>query len=105
MIYGGQNPPKFFWFPPLTRAHCLRHCVRTLLLPIGARMKQSSATQHRCISFDRVGFSVAEVGVLLGICDQSVYNLINGGKLKSYKVGRRRIIPADEVNRLQREAA
>lgn len=42
-------------------------------------------------------FSVNEVMTALDLSRQEVYNQINAGKLRSFKVGRRRLIPCDAV--------
>ena len=40
----------------------------------------------------KVGYSINEVCKMTGLCRQSVYNQINSGHLRSYKVGKRRLI-------------
>lgn len=40
-------------------------------------------------------FSVDEFAYLNGVCRQTVYSLINNGKLRSYKIGARRLISAE----------
>lgn len=45
----------------------------------------------------KAAFNVEEVMDSLGLSRQSVYNEINAGRLRSFKLGRRRLIPADAV--------
>ena len=53
---------------------------------------------------NRAGYSIREFSAAYGVCLQTTYNLINAGRIKSFKIGRRRIIPASEIDRLQDEA-
>jgi excisionase family DNA binding protein len=57
----------------------------------------------------KVGLSVPEVMEATGLSRQSIYNEINDGRLRTFKVGRRRLVsPAaleDWVAALEREAA
>lgn len=38
------------------------------------------------------GFSIEDVAVMYGLSRQKVYDEVNAGRLKSFKVGKRRII-------------
>ncbi len=38
----------------------------------------------------KVGYSIADVCKILGVCRDTVYREINSGKLKTFKVGARR---------------
>lgn len=40
----------------------------------------------------KIGHSIGEVAELTGLCRQTLYNEINNGALRSFKVGRRRLI-------------
>jgi excisionase family DNA binding protein len=40
----------------------------------------------------KIGYSVADVCKMTGLCRQSIYNQINSGHLRSFKVGKRRLI-------------
>lgn len=40
----------------------------------------------------KVGYSINEVCNMTGLCRQTVYNQINSGQLRSFKVGKRRLI-------------
>ena len=45
-------------------------------------------------------YSVLGAAKQLTLSRATVYNLINAGKLRSVQIGRRRIIPASEIDRL-----
>ena len=49
--------------------------------------------------------TVEEVGERLKISKSLVYKAINDGKLKSIRIGKRRLVPASEVQRLIESAA
>jgi excisionase family DNA binding protein len=49
---------------------------------------------------ERIAYSPAEVAVALGVTRAHVQNLIARGELPSFKLGARRLIPADVVHRL-----
>jgi excisionase family DNA binding protein len=48
----------------------------------------------------RYAYSLDEAGESLGMSRPGVYGLIRAGKLKTLKLGRRRLVPADELRRL-----
>ena len=52
--------------------------------------------------FSRSG-SIKEVANENGVCVRTIYNAIAAGKLRSVKIGNRRLIPPDERTRLQQE--
>jgi excisionase family DNA binding protein len=58
---------------------------------------------------DKFGYSISEVMTALGLSKQTVYNIINDGTLKSFKVGRRRLVSPqalqDMVAKLEKRAA
>ena len=59
-------------------------------------------TKHKKTEYEqyshRLAFGVKETAHTLGIGMNSVYNLINGGLLPSFKVGTRRLVSAEAVN-------
>jgi excisionase family DNA binding protein len=48
-------------------------------------------------SFSRLAYSLAEGEALSGLSRSSLYRLIAAGKLKTVQRGRRRLIPAQEL--------
>jgi excisionase family DNA binding protein len=48
-------------------------------------------------SFPRLAYSISEVTVLSGLSASSVYRLIAAKKLRVVKVGRRTLVPSDEL--------
>lgn len=55
----------------------------------------------------KIGYSIAEICTILGVCRDTVYNEINAGRLKTFKVGpRRRFVSQDALQDYvkQREA-
>jgi excisionase family DNA binding protein len=54
---------------------------------------------------DKRALQVNEVVAAYGISRSTIYNLINGGKLRTIKVGKRRLIPADAAEALLNEGA
>ena len=48
----------------------------------------------------RIAYSVAEACGLIGISRSKLYQLIASGELGSKKIGRRRLIPAKDLDRL-----
>lgn len=51
---------------------------------------------------DKLAYSPAEVAKILGIGRTTVYILIDQGRFKPVKVGRRTLIPANDLNDLLR---
>ena len=59
----------------------------------------SNATEHACLTL-----TVTEAAQLLGIGRNSAYDLVRSGRLRSIRMGRRLIIPRQEIeNFLERE--
>ena len=48
----------------------------------------------------KLAFSVQEVAAALGLSASSIWKWISLGQLRAIKVGRRTLIPADELNRI-----
>lgn len=46
---------------------------------------------------EKLGYSIEEAGQAMGIGRTTVYELLGSGELNSIKVGRRRIILADDI--------
>lgn len=51
-------------------------------------------------SLDRLAYSVTEVTEITGLGRTTIYRLINEQRLQSVKVGRRRLIKADDLSSL-----
>ncbi len=55
---------------------------------------------------ERILYPINEARRLLGgVCRATLYKLIDDGELRTVRLGRRRLVPADEINRLAQEAA
>ena len=52
----------------------------------------------------RLAYPIAESAHLLGISPRGVYRLIDAGELRTVTLGRRRLVPADELTRITRPA-
>ena len=52
----------------------------------------------------RLAYPIPESAHLLGISPRGVYRLIDAGELRTVTLGRRRLVPADELARLTRPA-
>jgi excisionase family DNA binding protein len=50
--------------------------------------------------FERMGYSPEEAAKVVGLSRGGIYNLMASGKLRSVKIGRRRIIPASALAEL-----
>ena len=48
----------------------------------------------------RAAYPILEAAFLLGISRSGLYNLIDNGAIRRVKLGRRSLIPADEIDRL-----
>ncbi len=48
---------------------------------------------------EKLCFSIDDFALINGICRQSVYNEINAKRLRTKKVGKRRLIPREEADR------
>jgi excisionase family DNA binding protein len=77
-------------------ANTLAHLLAEAILKAMAE-KQTSNNQVRSPLVNEKGeklvFSVAEAGKVLGISDNTIRTLINTGKIKAVRVGRRILIP------------
>jgi len=60
-------------------------------------MASSSAPEKR-------GFSVPELAQAWGTSRQHIYRLVADGEIKAFHVGRRIVIPAHEVDRVESKA-
>jgi len=56
--------------------------------------------QTQTITFPRLGYSFAELEVLVGLSRSTLHRMVARGKLETVKRGRRRLVPADQVARL-----
>lgn len=54
---------------------------------------------------ERLAYRVDETAKKLGICKSTVFNRINDGTLKSFKLGNATLIPASEIDRLLSSAS
>jgi len=45
--------------------------------------------------------SIPEAAVLLGVSRSTIYNRLRTGELRSVRIGRRRLIPSEELERLR----
>ena len=55
---------------------------------------------------DRLAFAKSEIATMLGVSASTIHRMIRKGKLRSIRVGHRRIlIPREEVQRLLRSDA
>lgn len=48
----------------------------------------------------RLAYPIPESAYLLGISARGLYRLIDAGHLRTVKLGRRRLVPADELDRM-----
>lgn len=58
-----------------------------------SKSSQSAAVQ-------RLAFSLAETASALGVCRGLIYAMIERGELKTIRLGRRRLVPLVELERL-----
>ena len=56
--------------------------------------------QTQTIHFPRLGYSLAELEVLIGLSRSTLHRMVARGELETVKRGRRRLVPADQVERL-----
>jgi excisionase family DNA binding protein len=56
--------------------------------------------QTQTIIFPRLGYSFAELEVLIGLSRSTLHRMVARGELETVKRGRRRLIPAEQVQRL-----
>ena len=60
-------------------------------------------TEQKDSSYDRMGYSVGEAAGALGLAQSGLWKWIALGKVRSVKIGNRRIISAQEIKRLLTE--
>jgi excisionase family DNA binding protein len=53
----------------------------------------------------RLAYPINEAAELAGVCPRTIYNLITHGKLKTIKIGRRRLVPAKALMTLTEKGA
>ncbi|MFO1128370.1 MAG: helix-turn-helix domain-containing protein [Rhodospirillales bacterium] len=53
----------------------------------------------------RRGYSIPEFGAVIGVGRTRLYEMIKSGELRTVKLGKRRIIPASEIDRLLGDVA
>ena len=53
----------------------------------------------------RLAYSVEEATHLVPVCRSTLFAMIGAGKIRTVRVGRRRLIPAAELQRLANEGA
>lgn len=56
------------------------------------------------VQVERIGYSPDEARQLLGISRSLIWKLINEGEIKTIRLGRRRIIPKNEIERIMNES-
>jgi excisionase family DNA binding protein len=56
--------------------------------------------QTATIAFPRLGYSFAELEVLIGLSRSTLHRMVARGEIETVKRGRRRLVPADQVQRL-----
>lgn len=49
---------------------------------------------------DRLAWSIEETAAAFGVTPRHIRNLIERGQLRSVTLGRRRVIPTEELNRI-----
>lgn len=52
-----------------------------------------------------VAYGISDAAVALGLSRRSIYNLIDAGRIRKVKIGRRSLIPATDILALMPEAA
>ncbi len=60
-------------------------------------------TEQKDSNCDRMGYSVGEAANVLGLAQSGLWKWISLGKVRSVKIGNRRIISAHEIERLLTE--
>lgn len=63
-----------------------------------ATIDERTPHQEELLAVDKRCLSVDETATAVGLGRTKIYELINEGKLKSVKVGRRRLVPAAAVD-------
>ena len=54
---------------------------------------------------NRMAFSQRETAELLGLCEKSIYNLIQSGKLHAVKPANRVLVPRESIEKMLRGEA
>ncbi len=70
-------------------------------------IQQKKPEQAEQQGLTKMGYSIAEVCAIFGVCRDTIYNEINAGRLKTFKIGpRRRFVSQDALQDFvrQREA-
>lgn len=71
--------------------------------------KKGAAAKHTPKSIDldvtRLAYSMREAGQLLGLCEKSIYNLIQAGKLHAVKPANRVLVPRESIEKMLRGEA
>jgi excisionase family DNA binding protein len=49
------------------------------------------------IAIERIGVSVKEAATMLGLCERTVWKLINNNKIKTIRIGRRVIVSVQSL--------
>lgn len=77
----------------------------TVLGRPGAERPEQRAPEYRCPqnATPPLAVGVNDAARLLGVSRDTIYRLINSGKLKSVKLGGRRVVPIRELERLLEE--
>ena len=69
-----------------------------------SRKARDRAVERAKARTKRLGYSPLEAAVALGVSRGYVYKLLASGELRSFTLGRRRIIPAEDVTALVQTA-
>ncbi|MBL26619.1 MAG: hypothetical protein CMM50_03580 [Rhodospirillaceae bacterium] len=64
---------------------------------LGVYARVSTSTLIGETLMDRIAYSVVEAAELVGLSRSSLYEQIAAGQLRVVKVGRRTVVPADEL--------
>lgn len=70
-------------------------------MSVSARALEDS-TSWEVAYMEKIGHSIEEAAEMLGIGRSVMCDLIRDGKVRSVKIGRRRIVPADSVREYMR---
>jgi excisionase family DNA binding protein len=65
-----------------------------------ATINLMDAHAHSPPPIERHAYALGEVAQSLGLSIGMVYKLIEAGQLRTFKLGRRRLVPPDELRRL-----
>ena len=52
---------------------------------------------------ERLAYSVSELASMLGVSNQHIFNMINQGEIKKFKLGRRTLISIKEYERITQD--